>query len=90
MRDNGIGIDAGMLPHVFDLFSHAERMPGRSQGRLGLGLALVKSLVQLHGGRVEAHSEGLGHGSTFRLVFAIAATAGPGGWRAAPASTTTS
>jgi PAS domain S-box-containing protein len=77
VRDNGIGIGAAMLPQVFDLFSQAERTPDRSQGGLGLGLALVKSLVQLHGGRVEAHSEGLGQGSTFRVAFDIAATAGP-------------
>jgi len=72
VRDNGIGIGADMLPYVFDLFSQAERTPDRSQGGLGLGLALVKSLVQLHGGRVEAHSEGLGRGSTFSVVFDVA------------------
>ena len=76
VSDNGIGIDSAMLPHLFDLFSQAERTPDRSQGGLGLGLALVNSLVQLHGGRVEAHSAGLGRGSIFRLVFDIAATKG--------------
>jgi PAS domain S-box-containing protein len=78
VRDDGIGIGPEMLPHVFDLFSQAERTPDRSQGGLGLGLALVKSLVQLHGGRVEAHSEGPGRGSSFSLVFDLASeTAAP-------------
>ena len=69
VRDNGIGIDRAMLPHVFGLFTQAERTPDRSQGGLGLGLALVHSLVQLHGGRVAAHSEGLGKGSTFTVTL---------------------
>ena len=65
VRDNGQGIDPPILPYIFDLFIQAERTPDRSQGGLGLGLALVKSLAVLHGGRVEAHSEGLGKGSEF-------------------------
>ena len=69
VRDNGIGIDRAVLPHVFELFTQAERTPDRSQGGLGLGLALVHSLVQLHGGRVEAHSEGLGKGSCFSVIL---------------------
>ncbi|MFC5478558.1 PAS domain S-box protein [Massilia suwonensis] len=77
VRDDGIGIAPGMLPHVFDLFSQAERTPDRSQGGLGLGLALVKSLVQLHGGRVEAHSAGLGRGSSFGVVFDLLDTPAP-------------
>ncbi|MBD8528611.1 MULTISPECIES: ATP-binding protein [unclassified Massilia] len=83
VRDDGIGIGPEMLPHVFDLFSQAERTPDRSQGGLGLGLALVKSLVQLHGGRVGAHSAGAGRGSTFRVVFELVATGAPA---AAPAA----
>jgi PAS domain S-box-containing protein len=67
VKDNGIGIEPGLLPHVFDLFSQAKRTPDRSQGGLGLGLALVKSLVELHGGTVAAYSEGLGKGSAFIL-----------------------
>jgi len=67
VRDNGFGISATMLPKVFGLFTQAERTPDRAQGGLGIGLALVKSLVEMHGGSVEAHSEGLGRGSEFVL-----------------------
>ncbi|HAV36397.1 MAG TPA: hypothetical protein DCX52_08585 [Massilia sp.] len=67
VRDNGIGIGADLLPVVFDLFTQAQRTPDRAQGGLGLGLALVKKLVELHHGSVEAHSEGLGHGSSFTV-----------------------
>jgi CheY-like chemotaxis protein len=55
------------VDRVFDLFTQAERTPDRSQGGLGLGLALVKSLVELHGGSVSAYSPGLGKGSTFTV-----------------------
>jgi len=65
VSDTGIGIAPALRAHVFDLFAQAERTPDRSQGGLGLGLALVKSLVELHGGRVACHSAGLGKGSTF-------------------------
>ncbi|MGJ7917079.1 PAS domain S-box protein [Massilia sp. LXY-6] len=71
VRDNGIGIGPDLLPQVFDLFTQAERTPDRAQGGLGLGLALVKSLVGLHGGSVEAESEGPGLGSTFRVVLPL-------------------
>jgi signal transduction histidine kinase/CheY-like chemotaxis protein len=57
VRDNGLGIEPDVLPYIFDLFTQAERTPDRSQGGLGIGLALVKSLVTLHGGSVEAHSD---------------------------------
>ena len=67
VSDDGIGIEPGLLPHVFDLFTQAERTPDRSQGGLGLGLALAKSLVELHGGSVSARSPGLGKGSTFTV-----------------------
>jgi signal transduction histidine kinase/ActR/RegA family two-component response regulator len=67
VSDNGIGMDAGLVGHVFDLFTQAERTPDRSQGGLGLGLALVKSLVELHGGSVQAASPGPGQGSTFTV-----------------------
>jgi len=67
VTDSGIGISAELLPTVFELFSQAERTPDRAQGGLGLGLALVKSLVELHGGMVTAHSEGRNRGSEFTL-----------------------
>ena len=67
VSDNGIGMDAGLVGRVFDLFTQAERTPDRSQGGLGLGLALVKSLVELHGGSVQAASPGPGQGSTFTV-----------------------
>jgi PAS domain S-box-containing protein len=65
VRDTGMGVDPDLLPHVFDLFTQADRTPDRSQGGLGIGLTLVKRLVELHGGSVEAHSEGLGSGAEF-------------------------
>jgi len=78
VRDNGIGIAPDVLPQVFDLFTQAERTPDRSQGGLGLGLALVKSLVQLHGGSVRADSAGLGQGSSFSVRLPLAdSSAGP-------------
>jgi PAS domain S-box-containing protein len=67
VTDTGIGISPKVLPHVFDLFIQAERSSDRSQGGLGLGLALVKSLVELHGGSVLAHSRGAGTGATFTV-----------------------
>jgi signal transduction histidine kinase/ActR/RegA family two-component response regulator len=67
IADNGIGIAADLLPTVFDLFSQAERTPDRAQGGLGLGLALVKSLVELHGGMVTVASEGRHKGSEFTV-----------------------
>jgi|GEM_PF-200309 len=67
VRDNGIGMSPDLLPHVFELFAQGQRSPDRSQGGLGLGLALVKSLAELHGGGVAARSEGPGHGSEFVL-----------------------
>ena len=80
VRDTGLGIDPQLLPHIFDLFTQAERTPDRSEGGLGIGLTLVKRLVELHGGAVEAHSEGLGSGAEFivRLpVLARTATTQP-------------
>lgn len=67
--DNGMGIAPALLPRVFDLFTQAERTPDRAQGGLGVGLALVRSVVQLHGGRVHAHSAGEGLGSTFTVAL---------------------
>jgi PAS domain S-box-containing protein len=65
VRDTGIGIAAENLPHIFEMFSQAAPALERSQGGLGIGLALVRGLVELHGGKVEARSEGIGKGSEF-------------------------
>ena len=69
VQDSGVGIAPEVLPYIFDLFTQAERTPDRSQGGLGIGLALVKSLVSLHGGTVRAESTGLGQGSTFAICL---------------------
>lgn len=65
VSDSGCGISAEMLPHVFDMFAQADQSLDRAEGGLGIGLTLVKTLVELHNGTVEAHSDGLGAGSTF-------------------------
>jgi PAS domain S-box-containing protein len=65
VRDSGIGIPGDVLPRVFDLFAQADRTYDRAQGGLGIGLTLVRTLVELHGGTVAARSEGLGSGSEF-------------------------
>ncbi len=67
--DNGIGMAPKLAEHAFDLFSQAERSSDRSAGGLGLGLALVKSLAELHGGTVTCHSEGVGKGSKFTVCL---------------------
>lgn len=67
VSDNGIGMAPDMVSRVFELFAQAERTPDRSQGGLGLGLALVKNLVLSHGGNVGAYSNGPGKGSTFTV-----------------------
>jgi signal transduction histidine kinase len=67
VRDNGRGIDPSALKSLFDLFYQVERNLDRSDGGLGIGLSLVKSLIELHGGRVEAHSNGSGYGSEFTV-----------------------
>ena len=71
VSDNGSGIAPGLLPHIFELFTQAERTPDRTQGGLGLGLALVKNIIALHGGKVEAKSEGLGKGSVFTVMLPL-------------------
>ena len=65
VEDNGVGMAREFLPHAFEFFSQATRTSDRSEGGLGLGLALVKNLVELHGGQVACRSEGLGKGSQF-------------------------
>ncbi len=72
VRDNGVGMPADLLPHVFDMFVQGERTPDRAEGGLGLGLAVVKNLVERHGGRVAAVSEGPGKGSTFTVWWPLA------------------
>jgi PAS domain S-box-containing protein len=69
IRDEGAGISGELLPHVFDLFVQGDRTLERSQGGLGIGLTVVRKLVELHGGRVDVHSEGLGKGSEFTICL---------------------
>jgi signal transduction histidine kinase len=71
VRDEGVGISPEMLARVFDLFTQADRSLARSQGGLGIGLALVRSLVGLHGGSVRAASEGPGRGSEFVVTLPV-------------------
>ncbi|HVY47435.1 MAG TPA: ATP-binding protein, partial [Minicystis sp.] len=75
VRDNGMGISAEMLPRVFDLFSQEQQALDRSLGGLGLGLAIVRALVGMHGGSVAATSEGRGRGSEFTLRLPRVASA---------------
>lgn len=75
VRDNGIGIEAPMLEHIFESFTQAQRNPERGEGGLGLGLSLVKRLVELHGGTVSASSEGAGRGSAFTVTLPCQADA---------------
>jgi signal transduction histidine kinase len=67
VRDEGIGIDAQLLPRIFDLFTQGARGLDRAQGGLGVGLTLARRLAEMHGGRLEAASEGVGKGSEFTL-----------------------
>jgi len=68
VRDSGVGIAPDVLPHMFDLFTQAERSIDRSEGGLGIGLALVQRIVEMHAGRVEVHSD-LGRGSEFAVYL---------------------
>jgi signal transduction histidine kinase len=72
VADNGVGLDSALLPHVFDLFTQGERASDRAQGGLGIGLALVRNIVTMHGGTVSAHSNGAGTGSTFTVTLDLA------------------
>jgi signal transduction histidine kinase/CheY-like chemotaxis protein len=69
ISDDGIGLAPHVIGHVFEMFTQAERTPDRSQGGLGIGLALVKNLAELHQGTVSAHSDGTGCGSTFSIIL---------------------
>ncbi|GHA77322.1 hybrid sensor histidine kinase/response regulator [Cognatilysobacter bugurensis] len=71
VTDDGIGIDAALLPNVFELFSQGRRTPDRSQGGLGIGLALVRSIVALHGGRISVDSDGPNTGSRFTVELPL-------------------
>lgn len=73
VRDNGMGIDAAMLARIFNSYTQAQRNPERGVGGLGLGLSLVKKLVELHGGTVSASSDGAGQGSAFTVTLPVQA-----------------
>ncbi|QDU31679.1 Autoinducer 2 sensor kinase/phosphatase LuxQ [Anatilimnocola aggregata] len=79
LQDQGIGIPAGKLPHIFEAFVQVDTSWRRTQGGMGIGLSLVKEFVELHGGRVEVLSEGLGQGSEFivRLPVSVGASVEP-------------
>ena len=79
VRDNGSGMPPDLVPSVFDLFTQGARTLARSQGGLGLGLTLVKRLIDLHEGEVAAHSDGVGLGSTFTLTLPCVTGACDGG-----------
>ncbi len=88
VRDTGVGIPPHMLPRIFEMFTQVDRSLERAQGGLGIGLTLVKQLVELHGGAVEAYSEGHGMGSEFVIrlpvLLSLAAENPPGEGEAAP------
>ena len=73
VTDSGIGIERHLLPHIFERFRQGDSSTTRTQGGLGLGLAIVKSLVELHGGAVRAESEGKDRGSRFTVTFPVRA-----------------
>jgi len=77
VQDSGVGLAPDMLPRVFDMFAQVDRSVARAQGGLGIGLALVRQLVEMHGGSVEAHSEGIGSGCRFIVRLPLVATALP-------------
>ena len=86
VRDTGSGIRPEILPRVFDLFTQEPQAIDRARGGLGLGLALVKRLVELHGGTVSAASGGLGEGSEFTVRVPSRAAAAPRGHPAEPSA----
>jgi signal transduction histidine kinase len=78
VRDSGIGIAPEMQSQIFEMFVQVDRAAGRSYGGLGIGLTLVRSVVEMHGGRVEVKSEGEGHGSEFLVYFPLSVEVGAG------------
>src|SRR5262249_42639635 len=79
VSDTGKGIEPEVLPYVFDRFRQADSSSARRHGGLGLGLALVKYLVELHGGTIKVSSDGGGQGATFKVVLPVRAVASPRG-----------
>ena len=77
VADNGIGIAAEQLPRVFDMFAQGQSAIDRAQGGLGIGLSLAKGFIEMHGGRIEAHSAGIGKGSEFVVRLPLAKAAEP-------------
>jgi PAS domain S-box-containing protein len=73
VRDTGIGISEAMMPRIFDLFTQGETSPDRKEGGLGIGLTLAKQLVEMHGGRIEARSRGIGTGCEFEISMPLIA-----------------
>ena len=73
VRDNGIGIASGTLPHIFDMFTQGAFAPDRAHDGLGIGLSLVATLVKLHGGQLDACSDGVGLGSAFTITLPLIA-----------------
>jgi signal transduction histidine kinase/ActR/RegA family two-component response regulator len=73
VRDDGVGIERALLPHLFEMFNQAIDTLDRSQGGLGIGLSLARSLIEMHGGTISGASEGKGRGATFRLTLPLAA-----------------
>lgn len=87
VHDTGQGIDPSFLPHLFDRFSQADASTTRKHGGLGLGLSIVKNLVELHGGSIRADSEGPGRGSTFTVSLPVRVTHTPREEKSHPSST---
>ena len=77
VRDDGLGIDPAMLPRVFDLFAQADQSLARPRGGLGIGLTIVRRVIEQHGGRVEVQSAGLGHGSEFTVKIPLVRVSDP-------------
>ena len=90
VRDNGVGIAREMLPQVFDMFMQVESSTDRSQGGLGIGLTLVRRLVEMHGGKIEVRSAGLGKGSEFLVRLPTLAEPAPESARKTPEASSAS